>query len=348
MPERDLAATTLELVAILSPTGEEERLCGYLDAWARALPCRPKLRRWRNGIVVEPPARHGGARIGLFGHVDTVAPAADQPVEIRDGRVYGCGASDMKAGLAVMMALLEQAPSLSCDVVGVFYDREEGGYEDNGLKPLLDPLPPLELGIVLEPTGNQLQMGCVGGLNATVRFRGRRAHSARPWQGDNALYRAIPFLQRLESRLPIEVRVEGLPFYEVMTPTVASTHRSKNVVPDLFEINLNYRFAPGRSLESAERELLAMVGTEAEVEFTDRSPAGEVCLDQPRIQAWLAAEKIPVEPKQAWTDVARLTARGIAAANFGPGDPAQAHQAGEWVEVAALEECRRKLERLLG
>lgn len=343
-----LALTTLELCAISSVTGDENRICTHVEEWARARFSRDEVRRIGNALTVVPSLPAGQhPMVGLFGHLDTVKPSDDQPLEIRDGRVYGCGASDMKAGLSVMMEMLERRNRYGCDLVAVFYDREEGPSSESGLPAVLEHLPRLDLAVVLEPTANKPQLGCVGGIHARVRFRGRRAHSARPWHGDNAIYKALPLLHRLQAQEPREVIVDGLPFYEVMTPTVAATDNSPNVVPDVLMINLNYRFAPNRTEESARRVLVKMVGGEGDIEIVDVAPPGAVVRSHPLVMQWIDRTQLVPEPKQAWTDVARMTAIGIPALNMGPGDPAQAHQAGEWVAVEALDEGLRLLELLV-
>jgi len=149
-------------------------------------------------------------------------------------------------------------------VVLVFYDREEGPYETNGLEPVLDACPWLRdtgLGFCLEPTDLELQLGCVGSLHATVSFAGRAAHSARPWQGENAIHKAGPFLAELLALAPREVAFgPGLVFREVTSATLAKGGIGRNVVPASLDLHVNVRFAPGRTPEDAERELRARVG----------------------------------------------------------------------------------------
>ena len=212
------------------------------------------------------------------------------------------------------------------NVVAVFYDKEEGPAVDNGLEPLYrsGAVPVLDFAFCLEPTDNHVQVGCVGGLHAEVVFRGRRAHSARPWQGENAIHRAGELLAQLHQLGRREVLCEGYPFYEVMTVTRAEGGRARNVVPDVFTLNLNYRFAPGKSLEQAQADVLSLIGQRAEVVFTDLSPSGRVCADNPLFAKLLSDTRLPAQSKQAWTDVARLAMAGIDAVNFGPGETAQA------------------------
>ncbi len=345
-----LAELTLQLCRIPSVTGDETAIANYLEGAVSQILGSQGVRRVGNSVVAVAPAQPGRPTIALFGHSDTVKPASDQPLRLDRDRVYGCGASDMKGGLAVMLKLLERHAELTrANLVAVFYDMEEGPTSTATLPALLDSgaVPPIDLAFCLEPTDNRLQAGCVGGLHAEVTFHGQRAHSARPWQGDNAIYKATSYLERLKAFGRREVRYGDLTFYEVMNATMASTQNSRNVIPDAFTLNVNYRFAPGKPSETAVQELTDLVGGEADVRIVDVAPSGKVCLDHPLLKAWSDRLKLEVEAKQAWTDVALLTSRGIEAVNFGPGETAQAHQANESVPVAYLEESFRAFWELL-
>jgi len=349
MPITDeLARSTLELCRIPSETGAEERIADEVERRCREAAPDASLHRIGNSVVCVPAGMDDRPSVALVGHLDTVRCARDQRYEITDGRVYGCGASDMKGGVAVMLRLLDEWRELrAARPVWIFYDREEGPFDENGLEPVLESgvLPALDLAFVLEPTDGGLQVGCMGVVNAKVTVRGRRAHSARPWQGESALSRAIPLLERLRDRERRAVRFGDLVFYEVITATQASTSNSPNVVPDRFELNLNCRFAPGRAIDDALDELNELVGASGDVEVRDAAPAGDVHLDHPLLAEWMRAERLTVAPKQAWTDVARLTGRGIPAVNFGPGETAQAHQADEWCSVTSLASNYEALRR---
>ncbi|MEO6951391.1 MAG: succinyl-diaminopimelate desuccinylase [Polyangia bacterium] len=348
-----LADTTLALCSIASVTGNERVIADELERRLRALPS-VHVQRAGDSVVAEIGE---GPVVALFGHSDTVKPAEDQPLGIEGDRLFGCGASDMKGGIAVMLELLTEASRgehrgvrLRC----VFYDKEEGPADESGLIPLLTEPAPVDrdvvLALCLEPTDNRVEAGCVGGLHARVTVPGQRAHSARPWQGKNALHAAAELLAALRDLQRREVVIDGLTFYEVMSATQASTDNSRNVVPDRFVLNLNYRFAPGRESSSAITELRGFVGTHvpgATIDIIDLAPSGAVRLDQPALKAWIASRGLVVAAKQAWTDVARLTSRGIAAVNFGPGDTAQAHQARESISIAALELHHEAMRTLL-
>ena len=216
-----------------------------------------------------------------------------------------------------MMELLEHHLESSVDLVGLFYDREEGPYADNGLEPLLEGLPTVDFAVVLEPTLNQIQAGCVGSIQARVHFQGKRAHSARPWQGRNAIYEALPFLQRLAQVQPRSVFSQGLEFFEVLSATQAFSPGPSNAVPDRFTLNVNQRFAPGKPLPQAEQELRDWIGPGPEVEVLDGAPSGSVRLLGRRpghlslatecscpaflvvLQAWEAGWKATVDERDA-------------------------------------------------
>lgn len=361
---RWLAAETLRLCQIASVTGDEAEIASYLEARLHELGAAQRIgiERVGNTLLVRTPRRPGRPLVGLFGHTDTVKPAADQPIAIvvdhgdgDGGRVFGCGASDMKGGLAVMLRLLVEAESLPYDLLCAFYDKEEGPASASGMLPLVADGGRLisregapDLAICLEPTDGQIHAGCVGGLHAAVAARGQRAHSARPWQGKNAIYAALPLLERLRDFGRREVIVSGLPFYEVLSATTAATSNSRNVVPDRFVMGLNYRFAPGKPPSQARDELREFVGPDYDIEIIDEAESGAVRLDAPLVKGWIERTGLGVAAKQAWTDVARLTALGLCAVNYGPGDTAQAHQANESVSIAALVRATRCLRALAG
>ncbi len=334
-----------------SPIGEEGAIASLVEAQGRR--SFSEVQRLGNSVVLGRASVTRPSLL-LLGHLDTVPlQEGDFPARREGGRVHGRGASDMKGALAVMLELGERLDKakLPVEFVLVFYDREEGPYDQNGLGPLLEARPDLSkasLALCLEPTDLALQVGCCGALHATLTFQGKSAHSARPWQGENAVHKAGALLEYLRTREPHEVRFGELVFKEVMTITRIQGFTGRNVVPAKCELNLNLRFAPGRSVEEAAAEVQLLAQRfGAACEIIDRSPSGPVVLDNPLIQSLRALTQVPVEPKQAWTDVARLGLAGIPAANFGPGDQAQAHQRGESCSEESLLRAYRLLERFI-
>ncbi len=347
-----LGERALALVKLPSVIGNEGAIADHVEAWARAHYPPGDVVRVSHSLVV---GRRDDARptLALVGHLDTVPahPSGNEP-RVEGDRLFGLGSSDMKGSLAVMMALCEALPrdTLGVNVLLVFYEREEGPFQESGLGPLFAAVPALSklrFAIAMEPTDGAVQVGCVGTLHATLTFEGQAAHSARPWQGKNAIHAAGSLLTELAQRERHPVVVQGHTFYEVMSVTLARGGRARNVVPERFELNLNYRFAPGKSLDQAQADVHALVAGRCHVSFLDLAPSGRVCGDNPWFQSLERLSARPAEAKQAWTDVARFSELGVDAVNYGPGETAQAHQQHESASVAALQHAYDALWALL-
>src|SRR5882724_1986506 len=334
-----LSETLHWLCSIPSPIGEERALC---DALERRLEGHAAVRRIGDSLIASVGRGKPGPKVALVGHTDVVRTEHDGPVRIEGDRLFGPGSADMKSGLAVMLELLDNgfASKVGVDLTLVFYAREEGPFAENELGVVLEQakeLTQVDLAVCLEPSDNKLQLGATGSLHAEVTFIGKTSHSARPWQGDNAIQKAGAFLTELGSRSPREVVLDGLPYRTVTSVTMAEGGRGRNIIPDRFKLNVNHRFAPDTSLERAEQEVEELVRGRAEVRFTDRSPAALPFAEHPLVVALRSSGVVAVEPKQAWTDVARFAQLGVAAVNFGPGEQQQAHQRNEWTSLAKLE-----------
>jgi succinyl-diaminopimelate desuccinylase len=347
-----LAETLLWLCGIPSPTGEEAALCDAVTTRLGEARLAGPPRRHGDSLVVDVTRGTGGPKIALAGHLDVVRTSHDGPPRIEGDRLYGPGASDMKSGLALMLDLAEHGREdlAGVDLTLVFYAREEGPYLENELGPVLEREPDLgavDLAVCLEPSDNKLSLGASGSLHALVTFRGRTAHSARPWQGENAIHKAGPLLVDLAALEPREVVIDGLLYRAVTSATLAQGGRGRNVVPDELTLNLNHRFAPGTSIEEAQRDVEALVQGRADIEWRDLSPSALPHASHPLVVQLRAAGVAAVEPKQAWTDVARFAQLGVPAVNFGPGENAQAHQRNEWTSIAKLVEGRAILRRWL-
>jgi succinyl-diaminopimelate desuccinylase len=194
----------------------------------------------------------------------------------------------------------------------------------------------LDFALALEPTDNQLQLGCGGSIQARVEYKGRSAHSSRPWQGENALYKVVELLAALKTREPEARVVDGLTWMTSINATLIHGGRAPNVIPDEVSINLNARYAPGESSEQVEARLRDLVGPQASVTLVDISPPAPPHRHHPLIQLLQDCGADQVRPKFAWTDVARFAQLGIVAANFGPGVLGQAHQRNEWTSIDAM------------
>jgi succinyl-diaminopimelate desuccinylase len=232
----------------------------------------------------------------------------------------------------------------------VCYDCEEVEASRNGLGRLARTTPDVlagDLAILLEPSDGVVEGGCQGTLRVEVVTHGERAHSARAWRGVNAIHRAVDVLARLNDYEPRRPVIDGLEYHEGLNAVLIDGGVAANVLPDTCTVTVNYRFAPDRS----EDEALAFVRAffdGYEVELTDSSPGALPGLGLPAAKAFIDAVGATVNPKFGWTDVARFSALGIPAVNYGPGDPMLAHKQEEHVPLAQLAGCEQTLRRWLG
>jgi succinyl-diaminopimelate desuccinylase len=207
-----------------------------------------------------------------------------------------------------------------------------------------------DLAILLEPTGGWVEAGCQGTIHVRAIFDGVRAHSARPWMGKNAIHLAAPLLDFCANFEAATVDVDSLAYREALQVVRIEGGVANNVVPDRCEVVVNRRYAPSRSLEEAVNEVVTFC-TDAgadHVEVLNASTAAPPNLMHPLIAEMVGVYDLPVRPKLGWTDVARFAAHGIAACNFGPGDPELAHTADERVDRSNLDACLALLEAFLG
>jgi succinyl-diaminopimelate desuccinylase len=347
----DVAVLTAALVDVESVSGGEARLADLVEDAIRRC---GSLSVERDGNVVLARTGLGRAqRVVLAGHLDTVPVAGNLPSRLDGDVLYGCGTTDMKSGVAVMLRVAQLvgagAVEPRVDLTWVFYDCEEVEAARNGLGRLARTRPAELAGdfaILLEPTGGVVEGGCQGTVRVEVRTSGVRAHSARAWLGSNAIHAAGPVLDRLSEYEPRAVDVEGLTYREGLNAVGIRGGVANNVVPDECVITVNHRFAPDRTVDDAVAHLRSVFGG-YELEVVDAAPAGRPGLDAPLAAAFVAAVGGQPRAKLGWTDVARFGELGIPAVNFGPGDPNLAHKPEEHVAVPQIRDVEAALVRFL-
>jgi len=338
----DLLQRTAELVAVPSVSLDEGRLADQVEAELRGVDGLQVERI--DGNVVARTQLGRPLRLVLAGHLDTV-PANGNATPTIDGDVlWGLGAADMKGGLAVMLEVAHTLDDPAVDVTWIFYTGEEISSTHNGLGHLFRDRPELVAGDVAllgEPTGGAIEAGCQGSMRVQATLRGRRAHTARPWMGRNAIHRAgrvLSVLDGYEARRPV---LYGCEFREALETVAIEGGVAGNVVPDQVTLTINVRFAPDRTADQAEAALRDLLGEAIEPDdewkVVDVAVAAPPSMTHPLLAALRDRNDAVVRAKLGWTDVARFAAAGIPAANFGPGDPTLAHNADERVERRELE-----------
>lgn len=355
---QDVAELTRDLLDIFSVSSDEKRIA---DAVEKQLTSLEHLSVTRDGDSIIARTNWGkDKRIVLAGHLDTVplpqvegslGTVPSQWVE-EDGEkvLYGRGATDMKGGVAVQLALAAALTDAHYDITYVFYDHEEVASELSGLARLMrnheSLLTDADFAVLLEPTNGTIEGGCNGTMRFWIHTHGKASHSGRSWVGENAIHKMADVLGRLATYEAQTYDVEGLAFREGLNAVQIEGGIAGNVIPDHSKVHINYRFAPNKTLDQAIAHV-ENVFEGYELEFVDKSSAARPGLDAELSRSLIESVGQEPKPKYGWTDVARFSEIGIPAVNFGPGDALLAHTDNEHVSVEAIRECYRALHQWL-
>lgn len=344
----DAVHLTRALCDIESVSGDEQTVADAIEEFLRDCPHLDVL---RDGNALVARTNLGRSqRVLIAGHIDTVPIHDNLPTRVEGGTMWGRGTVDMKAGVAVHLRLAKDLVDPVHDVTWIFYDLEEVAATRNGLGRLARNHPQLLAGdfaILGEPSNAIIEGGCNGTMRATISTAGVRAHSARAWMGSNAIHSAHVILDRLAAFQPETVTVDGLDYREGLNAVAIRGGVAGNVIPDECVVDVNYRFAPSKSEADAAAFITALF-PECDVVVTDSAAGARPGADTPLAHSFIAAVGGEIAPKFGWTDVARFTAMGIPAVNFGPGDPALAHADDERVSVSDIVACETGLRAWLG
>ncbi|MGQ0712454.1 MAG: ArgE/DapE family deacylase [Gemmatimonadaceae bacterium] len=316
--------------------------------------------------VIARAGRSRGRTLMLNGHLDVVdvEGMAHAPFDatVRQGKLYGRGAADMKGGIAAMSAAAARAAQRGLDgevIIAAVADEE---HTSLGTRGLLRRGVRADAAIVGEPTSLAIMPAHRGFAWLEVEVQGRAAHGSRYDLGIDAILEAGALLVELD-------RVDRETLSATTHPILgrASLHASSirggtgwSTYPDQCRIQIERRTLPGESREqpladvraAIERVTEARPSLAAAARLVFSQPPSEVDLDAAIVRALSAAladrdERVSIGGMSAWTDAALLNDAGIPAICFGPGDIAQAHAAEEWIEVEEVERAAAVFEALI-
>ena len=342
-----LVSLAAELIDIPSESGDEKMLADRVEATLRVA---PHLEVIRHGNTVAART-HGGkdTRVIVAGHLDTVPQGPLGPARVENGVLHGRGSVDMKSAIASHLVAALECDQPSVDVTWMFYDQEEVEASRNGLGHFHTAHPDWFVGDVAllgEPSQGGVEGGCNGTMRVELRTTGLAAHSARPWRGKNALHALAEPLAILAGFQPETRAVEGLEYRESLQAVGVRGGIAGNIVPDEAVLTINFRFAPDRSADDALR-YLSEVFPGADLTVVDSAEGARPGLTHDVLRDLVSRSGREPGPKYGWTDVARFSALGIPAVNFGPGDGARAHADDEQVPVSEIEHCHTVLREWL-
>ena len=344
---QELGKLTLDLVNISSVSKDEKSIADSIEEALKKY-SHLKLTRVNNSIVAKTNFRNK-QRVVIAGHIDTVPANNNFPGKIDNAEVIGLGSVDMKSGIAVALKLAAELTSSNYDITYLFYESEEIETKYNGLelitkqqKDLLD----CDFAILMEPTNGILEVGCQGSLRFEVSTSGKRSHSARWWNGENAIHKTNKILEILNNYKSREPEIDGYKFREGLQAVKINGGIAGNVVPDSVSVSINHRFAPDTSIDQATSNMKNLF-KDFNFLLVDAANAAPTGLNNPLIKEFVSSIGKNIAPKFGWTDVARFASAGIPAINFGPGDPNLAHHPDEKVSISQIDDVYESLKKWL-
>ena len=344
---QELGKLTLDLVNISSVSKDEKSIADSIEEALKK--CNHlKLTRVNNSLVVQTSFGNK-QRVVIAGHIDTVPANNNFPGKINNSEVVGLGSVDMKSGIAVALKLASEITSSNFDITYLFYESEEIETKFNGLELITKQQKDLlncDFAILMEPTNGILEVGCQGSLKFEVSTSGKRSHSARWWNGENAIHKTNKILEILNNYKSREPEIDGYKFREGLQAVKINGGIAGNVVPDSVSVSINHRFAPDTSIDQATTNMKNLF-KDFNFLLVDAANAAPTGLSNPVIKDFVSSIGKSIAPKFGWTDVARFASNGIPAINFGPGDPNLAHHPDEKVLISQINDVYESLKKWL-
>ena len=341
------------------PYAGEQRMADFLAAVAARAGLDVEMQRvlpGRANVIARLRPRNKIRRtILLAPHLDSVGADGTKFIPQRkNGRVYGRGACDTKGSVAAMLAALGElagSNSRPQETEIVFAGLVDEEHAQAGSRALVKSRFKADLAIVGEPTRLQVVTAHKGSLWLQLETRGRAAHGATPWRGQNAVHEMARIVDWLETDYAAQLRRRQHPLLGPGTVNVGtiSGGTQPNIVPDRCTITVDRRTLPGETEAGVRRELAARLRAQkltAKIGSTKLAPALPLETDRrlPLVRQFLRStgQTRPVGV-DFFCDAAVLSAGGIPSVVFGPGDIAQAHTTDEWISLASLERGKNRL-----
>ena len=344
---QELGKLTLDLVNISSVSKDEKSIADSIEEALKK--CNHlKLTRVNNSLVAQTSFGNK-QRVVIAGHIDTVPANNNFPGKINNSEVVGLGSVDMKSGIAVALKLASEITSSNFDITYLFYESEEIETKFNGLELITKQQKDLlncDFAILMEPTNGILEVGCQGSLRFEVSTSGKRSHSARWWNGENAIHKTNKILEILNNYKSREPEIDGYKFREGLQAVKINGGIAGNVIPDSVSVSINHRFAPDTSIDQATTNMKNLF-KDFNFLLVDAANAAPTGLSNPVIKDFVSSIGKSIAPKFGWTDVARFASNGIPAINFGPGDPNLAHHPDEKVLISQINDVYESLKKWL-
>ncbi|MDP4278014.1 MAG: M20 family metallo-hydrolase [Bacteroidota bacterium] len=324
-----------QLITIPAISREEGKRADFLTAWLSERGFSVN-RVQHNLWCAAPGYQKSRPTILLNSHMDTVKPVdgwntdPHRPYET-DGQLFGLGSNDAGASLCCLIQafrILSAFPQSYNLILGISAEEEITG--KNGIEALLPALPPIDLGIVGEPTNMQPAVAEKGLMVLDCSVFGKAGHAARN-EGENAIYKALKDIEWFRTYL--------FPQYSnflgpvKMTVTQINAGTQHNVVPDLCQFVVDVRINEFYSPERLYEEIAGSVSCDVKAR-SFRLNSSRIEMDHPFVKACIAAGRVPYG-SPTLSDQARMPFTTL---KIGPGQSSRSHTANEFIVLEEIHE----------
>ncbi|RLI43523.1 hypothetical protein DRO69_09165 [Candidatus Bathyarchaeota archaeon] len=367
--ESDIADMAMTLIRFKSenPPGNEAEIADFLASKLESLGFEVKLveaERKRPNVIATLKGEQGRSSLIFNGHMDVV-PAGPlenwkqppfEPV-VKDGKIYGRGAADMKGALSSIFnaakAVVELGVSLKGNLVIQFVaDEEEGGAKGTEFLAKKGFIKG-DYAVVCEPTGLKIGVAEKGFIRTEITVRGKAAHSSTPSEGINAIVKMSKVIKALYDEFPRKIAGKSHPLVGSPTVNVGTIIGGVrvNVVPDKCVIKLDRRLIPGEDPEEAFNEIIEILESVrkrdnqlkyevkliGEAEPSEISPQEEIVEVLKRNYEFVFHTNPTIYGLKGTTDARFFINQAqIPTVIFGPGSIKEAHKVNENVSVKEL------------
>ena len=332
------------LISIPSISGKEEQLADYLEIILKEK--QYFLRRKGNNIwLLSPNWDNQKPTILLCSHIDTVKPVAGwtkdpfQPFE-ENGKLFGLGSNDAGASVVSLLQvffILTQTKQENNFIFLASCEEEISG--KNGIESVLPELPPINLGVVGEPTSMQPAIAEKGLMVLDGIVYGKAGHAARE-EGENAIYKAIPIIEWFQNKsFPV---VSPLLGPVKMTVTGVQAGIQHNVIPDECRFMVDIRTNEFYSNEELFATISANCGAKVQAR-SFRLKSSRIPPEHPLVQRAIGLDMTPFG-SPTLSDQALMYFPSV---KIGPGDSARSHTADEFIFLAEIEDAITRYVALL-
>lgn len=338
-----------ELIKIDSSTkaGANEAVA-YCEKWLRdqGLPVKKIENHGFHMLVCE--IGQGSHTIVLNGHIDVIEAEERQfQPYIKDGKMYGRGAVDMKAGVAASMLAavqLKDRDLTSRVMLQIVPDEETGGI--NGTKYLTEKGYLGDFIICGEPTNMGIAIQSKGVIQLDITVLGKPAHGSRPWEGANAITKAMSLYEEI---LELPFAQEGSPMFTKPSINLAKIQGGTvyNKVPERCEMSVDIRYLPDQSPQDIVHQIQAITDSDVTTHIINNPVKTKA--DNPYVEALGASikritqlEKVNLFGQHGSNDGQFFTKYGGSAVEFGPVG-SDWHGENEMVYIDSVREYQKVL-----